>query len=141
VVTRKHSLEAAARFSGGHTSQFRKFLQTHARVAISPLQELSKTHAQRVSKTLQDLPGLPWKIALLIESTLQQRARWHPEHAKPCNHGQGFVIGHPWTNIVLIIHDILIPLPPIPYDSQRYCLEHHLHDHTEHERIVEYIST
>lgn len=141
VVTRKHALEEAARFSGCHTSRCRKFVHTHAGVAITTLQTLSQEHAKRLSKPLQDLKGLPWKMALLLESTLQQRASLHPENAKKFNHGQGFVIGHQWTNIVLIIHDTLIPLPPIPDSSQRYCLEHHLPYHTEHERVVDSIST
>jgi len=140
VVTRKHSLEEAARFSGCQKSQFSRFLQTHASVAISTLQKLSKQQAKRVAKTLQALQGLPWKIALLLDSTLQQRASLHPENANKFNHGQGFVIGHQWTNMVLILNDILIPLPPIPYYSKRYCLEHHLHYQTEHERVVDYIN-
>ena len=73
VITRRHSLEEAARFAGGHKSQFSKLLKTHTNVAISTLQELSKKHTKRLSKTLQNLHGLPWKIALLIDSTLQHR--------------------------------------------------------------------
>jgi hypothetical protein len=59
---------------------------------------------------------------------------------QPVN-GKGYVIGHQWTNIVLIINDILIPLPPIPFYSKRYCREHALAYHTEHERVVAYINT
>src|SRR5438132_10448240 len=116
VATRKHSLEEAARFSGLHKSQFSKFLHTHSPVAITTLQHLSTQQAKRLSKTLHNLSQhqLPWKIALLIDSTLQHRASLHPENAKKFNHGKGFVIGHQWTNIVLIINDILIPLRPFP---------------------------
>jgi len=35
VVTQKHSLEEAARFSGLHTSQFCKLLQSHSTMAIA----------------------------------------------------------------------------------------------------------
>ena len=35
VVTQKHSLEEAARFSGLHKSQFCKLLQSHSTMAIS----------------------------------------------------------------------------------------------------------
>ena len=48
VVTRKHSLEEAARFSGLHKSQFSKLLQTHANVAISTLEDLSKKQAKQL---------------------------------------------------------------------------------------------
>jgi hypothetical protein len=142
VVTRKHSLEEAARFSGGHKSQCSKFLRTHSSVAITTLQHLSIKQAKRLSKTLNHLSQqqLPWKIALLIDSTLQHRASLHPENAKKFNHGKGFVIGHQWTNIVLIINDMLIPLPPIPFYSKRYCRTHALTYHTEHDLVVAYIN-
>jgi hypothetical protein len=51
---------------------------------------------------------------MIIDSTLQHRASLHPENSKKFNHGKGYVIGHQWTNIVLIINDMLIPLRPIP---------------------------
>ena len=115
VVTKKHSLEEAARFSGLHKAQFCKMLQSHAKIAIATLERLSKKQAKQFAKPLHDLKGLPWKIAILMESTLQRRASLHPENAKKFNHGKGYVIGHQWTTIVLIINDMLIPLRPIPY--------------------------
>ena len=140
VVTRKHSLEEAARFSGLNKSQFSKFLKYHANVAISTLEDLSKKQAKQFSNMLKYLHGLPWQIALLIDSTLQPRASVQPENRKKFNHGQGFVIGHQWTNIVLIINDMLIPLPPIPYYSKQYCLEQKLAYQTEHELVVNYLN-
>src|SRR2546429_9203661 len=142
VATRKHSLEEAARFSGLHKSQFSKFLHTHSPVAITTLQHLSTQQAKRLSKTLHNLSQhqLPWKIALLIDSTLQHRASLHPANAKKFNHGKGYVIGHQWTNIVLMINDILIPLRPIPYYSKWYCREHALDYQTEHELVVDYLT-
>ena len=114
VVTKKHSLEQAARFLGLHKSQFCKMLQSHSKVAISTVESLSKQQAKQFSQPRQNLQGLPWKMAILVESTLQRRASLHPENAKKFNHGKGYVIGHQWTNIVLIINDMLIPLRPIP---------------------------
>ena len=54
--------------------------------------------------------------------------------------GQGFVIGHQWTNIVLIINEILIPLPPIPFYSKQYCQDHNRSYWTEHELVVDYLA-
>lgn len=142
VVARKHSLEEAARFSGLNKSQYSKLLKTHSNVAISTLEDLSKKQAKQFSKSLRYLSQnhLPWKIAILVDSTLQHRASLHTENAKKFNHGQGFVIGHQWTNIVLIINDILIPLPPIAFYSKRYCQEHNRVYQTEHALVVTYIS-
>jgi len=139
VVTTKHSLEEAAQFSGLHKSQFSKMLQAHSHVAVSTLESLSKKQAKHVSQARQKLKELPWNIAIVVDSTLQHRASLHPANAKTFNHGQGFVVGHQWTNIVLILNDMLIPLRPIPFYSQRYCRDHALVYRTEHDLVVEYI--
>jgi hypothetical protein len=139
VVTTKHSLEEAARFSGLNKSQFSKMLKTHSNVAVYTLESLSKKQAKQVSKARQKLKELPWDIAIIVDSTLQHRASLHPENAKTFNHGKGFVVGHQWTNIVLLLHDMLIPLRPIPFYSQRYCRDHKLQYRTEHDLVVDYI--
>jgi hypothetical protein len=139
VTTTKHSLEEAARFSGLHKSLFSHLLKSHAKVAITTLESLSKTQARQLAKALQRIKGLPWKIVILIDSTLQHRASLHPENAKTFNHGQGYVIGHQWTNVVLVLGDILVPLKPIPFYSKRYCQTHDLTYQSEHERVVTYL--
>jgi hypothetical protein len=141
VVTTKHSLQEAARFSGLPPSLFSKMLQAHSKVAIMTLESLSKTQARQFAKTLERLNGLPWKIVIIIDSTLQHRASLHPENAKTFNHGKGYVIGHQWTNIVLLLGDMLIPLRPIPFYSKRYCQTHGLAYQSEHERVVAYLRT
>jgi len=115
VVTTKHALEEAARFSRLHTSLFSRMLQSHAKVAMTTLERLSKTQARQCAKALARRNGLPWKIVILLDSTLQHRASLHPENAKTFNHGKGYVIGHPWTTIVLVLGDMLMPLRPIPF--------------------------
>ena len=139
VVTRQHSLEEAARFSGRHKSQFSKMLKAHSKVAVSTLESLSKKQARQVAKARQKLHELPWAIAIVVDSTLQHRASLHPENAKTFNHGQGFIVGHQWTNMVLLLNDMLIPLRPIPFYSQRYCRDHKLEYRTEHDLVVDYI--
>src|SRR3989442_8632505 len=120
VATQKHSFTQAARFSGLHKSAFCKLLKDHFKVAAYTLDDLSKKQAKQFAKCLHHLKGLPWKIAILVDSTMQHRASLHPENTKKFNHGNGYVIGHQWTNIILVINDILIPLPPIPFYSQAY---------------------
>jgi hypothetical protein len=139
VVTTKHSLKEAARFSGLHPSLFSKLLTSHSKVAITTLENLSKTQARQFAKALKRVNGLPWKILILIDSTLQHRASLHPENTHTFNHGKGYVIGHQWTNIVLVLGDMLIPLRPIPFYSKRYCQTHDLTYQSEHERVVEYL--
>ena len=140
VTTQKHSFTQAARFSGLNKSVFCKLLRDHFNVAATTLDQLSKRQAKHLAKGLHDLKGLPWKIAILIDSTIQHRASLHPENAKKFNHGTGYVIGHQWTNIILVINDILIPLPPIPFYSQSYCRERGLDYESEHDKVVDYLT-
>src|SRR5215475_1659259 len=114
-------------------------LKAHSKVAVYTLESLSKKQAKQVSKARRKLKELPWTIAIIVDSTLQRRASLHPENAKTFNHGQGFVVGHQWTNIVLLLNDLLIPLRPIPFYSQRSCRERKLPYRTEHDLVVEYI--
>lgn len=141
VVSQKHSLTEAARFTGLNKSAFCKVLRDHFKVAAYTLDELSKKQAKQFAKCLHHLKGLPWKIAILVDSTIQHRASLYPENAKKFNHGNGYVIGHQWTNIVLVINDILIPLPPIPFYSKQYCQEHGFDYRSEHDLVVDYLGT
>jgi hypothetical protein len=139
VATTKHSLKEAARFSGLHPSLFSKLLPSHAKGAITTLEHLSKTQARPFAKALPRVHGRPWKSAILIAATLQHRASLPPENTHTFNHGKGYVIGPQWPNVVLVLGDMLIPLKPIPFYSQRYCQGHDLEYHSEHERVVAYL--
>src|SRR5207248_146113 len=131
--------DGAARFSRVHNSLFSRMLRSPSQVATTTLERLSKTQARQFATTLARLSGLPWKIVIIIDSTLQHRASLYPENAKTFNHGKGYVIGHQWTNIVLVLGDMLIPLRPIPFYSKRYCQTHNLTYQSEHERVGEYL--
>lgn len=137
VVTRKHSLEEAARFSGRHKSQFSKRLKAHSKVAVSTLESLSKKQARQGAQARQKLPELPWAIAIVVDRTLQHRASLHPENATPFHHGPGLIVGHQWANMVLLLHDMRIPLRPIPFYRQRSCRDHKLEYRTAHDRGVD----
>ena len=50
VATSKHSLTEAARFSGLHPSLFSKLLKSHSNVAVSTLDQLSKSQARKIAK-------------------------------------------------------------------------------------------
>jgi len=141
LETRKHSLTAAARLSGLDKSQFSRFLKNHFDQSVYTLDTLSKNQARQFSMALTYLGGnkLPWKIAILIDSTIQHRSTRKTDNGKKFNHGNGFVIGHQWTNIVLIVNEMLIPLPPIPFHSKKYSRKNKLKYRSEHELVIEYI--
>jgi hypothetical protein len=141
ISVRKHSLKAASQFSGLHISQFSRFLSNHPGLAKSSLSQLSRKQSKILAKRIRFLANnkLPWKIAIIIDSTLQTRFNRHSDNVKRFNHGAGFVIGHQWTNIVLMINDQVIPLPPIPFHSKRYCRSNKIQYQTENTLVCKYL--
>jgi hypothetical protein len=141
ISCRKHSLEEAARFSCSTKARFSKFLKKHSDLAVVKLDELSKRQAKQFGKNIRFIAKgeCPWKIAVMIDATLQKRSSLHVENAKRFNHGKGFVIGHQWTNIVIFFNDVLIPLPPIAFYTKAYCRKNNMKYMTEQDHVVEYI--
>jgi len=139
--SRKHTLTAAAIFSGSSKSRFHYFLKDHSETAIYALSELSKKQARQFSKINTGLSTgkLPWNIAISVDATIQNRSSLHTENSKRINHGKGFVVGHQWTNIVLHINDKVIPLPPIPFYTRKYCKQNKIKYQTENTRVAEYL--
>ena len=142
ISARKHTLQAAAEFSKMSKSSFSKLLNNHADFAVTKLCELSKKQAKQFGRNICFMADgkLPWKIAILVDATLQRRSSLKTENVKRFNHGNGYVIGHQWTNIVLFINDLLIPLKPIAFYTKAYCRKYKLTYRTEHQRVVEYLA-
>ena len=115
VVTPQQALAEAARCSGRHPSPCAQMLQAHSTVAVSTLESLSKNHATHVAQARHKWPELPGQRAMVVERPLQQRASLPPAHAKTCPHGQGWVVGQQGTPLVWILHDLVVPLRPIPW--------------------------
>lgn len=118
----RHSMTAASDFSGLSVSQFSRFLSEHRELAISSTERLSEAASRALGREYQPLcPKSPWKIALVIDATIHQRSSIHVENSQRFNHGQGFKIGHQWTNFLLVINGRDIPLPPIRFFTRREC--------------------
>jgi len=141
ISARKHSLKAASQFSGLHASQFSRFLVNHRDLAKTSLHQLSRRQAKLLAKRMRFLADnkLPWEIAIIIDSTLQTRFRRHSDNVKRFNHGSGFVIGHQWTNIVLMLNDQVIPLAPIAFHSKRCCRANNIQYQTENTLVCRYL--
>jgi len=126
VVTTTPALPEAARFAGRPPSLFAHMWPSHAQGATTTLESLSTTPARQCATTLERVHGLPWKIVLILDATLQPRASVPPENAKTFHHGQGEVIGHQWTTLGLIWGDMVMPLRPMPCSRTRECQAHRL---------------
>jgi hypothetical protein len=138
--TRKHSLTFAAGLSETDISAFSRFLLNNKNVIKYTLRDLSKKQAKIYSQFLKKVNGLRWRVFIIIDSTVQDRAGLKSENVQKFNHGKGCVIGHQRTNILLFFNGIIIPLPPIPFYTKKYCRENGLPYVTEHDRVAAYLS-
>ena len=136
----KHSQSFAARVSGLHRSQFSRLLADKKGLARDNLSLLSRRVAKKLAKKRKKLlKGAPWTIGIIVDSTLHPRSSLHVQNAQRLNHGEGFVIGHQWTNIVLVVGSIVIPLPPIAFLTKRECRRRGTRYRSESERVIEYL--
>ncbi|MCB9229622.1 MAG: transposase [Deltaproteobacteria bacterium] len=136
---RKHSLTQASQVGSLHKSQFSRFLRRHGDLAVESLQRT----AARTCRAIQRPPvvaGGPWTIAILIDATLQSRSSRHSGNSHKFSHGKGYVIGHQWTNILLLINGKKIPLPPLAWISGRERKRRGLKKETEQEAVIRYLS-
>lgn len=136
---RKSSLSAASRLSGKSLSCFSEFLRKSLRQSGTVLTELICRAAFGVSRSAL-VSGAPWTVAIIIDSTLHKRSSQKVKNAQKFNHGQGFVFGHQWTNVVLMINGQCLPLAPIPFFTKAYCKKQNIPNKTEHTRVCEFLS-
>lgn len=117
----RRSITHASQCSGLAISQFSRLLSGHKELALENLNRLSRRRLTKlVPKRKNLVTSTPWKIAIIIDATLHERSSRHLENAQRFNHGDGWVIGHQWTNIVLVINNETIPLPPLPFLTRKF---------------------
>lgn len=140
VEAARHSQSHAAKMFGLAVSQFSKLLSSHKELALENLNRLVRRRLNRVvGKRRIVVSGSKWTVAIIIDATLHNRSSLHSENVQRFNHGDGWVIGHQWTNIVISINSEVIPLPPIPFYSEKYCRENGFKYKTEHDRILDFL--
>lgn len=139
--TGRHTQAFASEVSGLNKSQFSRLLGRHGQLAKDSLVGLSQYVAKAESCNRKPLVAdTPWTVGIIIDATLHGRSSLHVQNSQRFNHGQGFVVGHQWTNVVLTIGEEVIPLPPIPFLSKNECKRRRVAYRTEHERVTEYLT-
>ena len=138
----KRTLTNAADLMEYDISNFSKLLLNHFGTAELCLELLSKSFAKKMAKSKKSLANIKrWGIIIIIDSTFQHRCSLKPGNSNKFNHGRGYEIGHQWTNIVLVVGGIVIPLQPICYYSRDYCRKNEIDYKTEHDYIIEYFTS
>ena len=139
IETQKHTLIQAQEISGLNRRQFSRLLDDNSDLAERTLLELVSQNGKPEYKKKKILvKGTPWTIAIIIDSTLHPQSALHIQNSQRHNHGAGFVIGHQWTNILIVVGDQALPLPPIPFYSKNECKRRGIEYRTEHEVLQEY---
>lgn len=138
---RRTTLTAAAKLSGLSISQFSRLLSNHKPLALENLNRLSRRRLKKLALDRKSLVrGTPWKVALIVDATLHERSSRHLQNAQRFNHGDGWVMGHQWTNFVIVINDETIPLPPLPFNTRGFAKLQGLRYQTEHQRILNFLA-
>jgi hypothetical protein len=133
----KRTIVRAEELSQKSRSCFSSFLQKPKRMTSAVLQELAKKLAHQLPKT-PVVSKAPWRIAIIIDSTPHCRSK-KVDNAQKHNQGKGWFVGHLWTNIVLRIDGVTIPLPPIPFYTKGYCEKHKIMYKTINAKVIEWI--
>jgi len=134
----KRTQSFAAELSKKDKSQFSRLLKEHQSLATDNLTELGRQVARKLKRTLLVVGG-PWTAFIIIDATLHGRSSLHIQNSQRFNHGEGWVIGHQWTNIILVIAGRVIPLPPIAFYSKKQCKRRGMKYKTEHDRVGDYL--
>lgn len=140
IETRKHSLGSASELSGLGKPAFSKFLKNNTDAAAYALSDLSRKQAKKYSNILKIMKKSGWAVYILIDDTILNRSSLKSDNVQKFNHGKGYVIGHKWTNIILFFKGIIIPLPPIPYLTKKYCKNNKIKFKSSHDKLVDYLN-
>jgi hypothetical protein len=138
----KHSQVNAEKISGKDNSLFSNLLKKDPSFSKHLLNRLNRKRLQRIAPKRRPLiPDVPWTVAILVDATLHKRSSSHAENVQKFTHGKGWVIGHQWTNIVILINEEMIPLPPIVFYTKEECARRNIPYQTEHEKVANFLST
>lgn len=142
LITDRRSQTFAEGVTGVDQSNFSWLLRRHGDLAKTSLQELAQSFARQLSKQRPVLvAGTKWTVALIIDATLHERSSLHLQNSQRFNHGQGFVVGHQWTNVIVYVNGQAVPLSPIAFLSKKECRRRRVPYKTEHECIAEYLQS
>ena len=104
---------------------------------------LNRSSCRRLKRLMKKrrsiAPGASWKIAIIVDATLHQRSSRHLQNSQKFNHGQGWVTGHQWTNIIIAINGQVVPLPPIAFYTKKECRKRGVKYQSELERVATFL--
>lgn len=141
LIEGKVTLKKISDASGLDSSQFSRLLSEHPELAKDQLNRYARRMLKKGLKKSKKkiVAGTNYKAAVIVDATLHSRSTRHTENAQKFNHGKGWIVGHQWTNIVVYVGGILVPLPPIPFHTKKYCRANNILYQSEHAKIMAYL--
>ena len=140
LPTDKHSQANASKISGKHNTLFSNMLSGSLEASTMALNRGSRRRLKCLMRKRRLIaPGASWKIAIIVDATLHQRSSRHLQNSQKFNHGQGWVTGHQWTNIVIAINGQVVPLPPIAFYTKKECRKRGIKYQSEPERVASFL--
>ena len=136
----KHTQANAAKISKKDNSLFSNLLSTNINFSKQVLNRAVRRNLKRLAKNRKKIfRNEIWSIVIIIDATLHKRSSRHTSNSQVFNHGKGYIVGHQWTNIGIMINNQFIPLPPIPFYTRKECKIRKISYETEHEKVSKYI--
>jgi len=131
------SLQQASSLSGIPASCFSNLLSKGAAIPVAQINHLASKLLTMKRRPL--IPNSPWTVAIIVDSTHHQRSKKDLENVQKFSKGGKYIVGHQWTNIMILTGGQRIPLPPIPFYTKEYCSQHNLEYKSEPVRVREFL--
>ena len=133
----RHEARMAAKITGCHESQFSRLLNRPDAMKIAKI-SLNRAARRRLA-VLDKLIAHGKQPLLIVDATLIGRRGKKIQNCGRYNHGKGHVRGHKFTNFLLLLDDVAIPLGTLAHYTRDYCEEQGLDYKTEAQMVKDWI--
>lgn len=141
-IAEKHTQVYASKISGKASSLFSNLLINHLGLSRIILNRVAKRRLGKLMKKRGALvKNSEWTIAIIIDATLHQRSSRHIENVQKFNHGKGWMLGHQWTNIGVLVAGQYVPFPPIPFYTKDECKKRKIKYKTQNDKLIDLLRT
>jgi len=142
IPAANHTQSNASDISEKDASLFSNLLYGDTNESKTALNRAARRRLDKLMRLRKKIVGdQKWTVMLIIDSSLHSRSSRHVQNGQRFNHGDGWVKGHQWTNIGLLIAGQFVPLAPIAFYTQDECKTRGIEYKTELAKVSEFLRT
>jgi len=142
LASAKHTQSNAAEISQKDASSFSNLLYGDTKESKATLNRASRRRLDKLMRLRKKIVAdQKWTVMLIIDSSLHSRSSRHVQNGQRFNHGDGWVKGHQWTNIGLLVAGQFVPLAPIAFYTKEECKSREMEYQTELEKVATFLRT